>query len=151
MFKWPPTVRNNEKGRALRASKLAHQIMEENAVRRYIPKEDEVEVFRITPESEQCYEYAEATHIVGEGSLKRYFAKQSNVQYVGSYIDTIRGGSPDDAISIFRNGSKETQVRYSYKGHTCFIKVPCMAKGGKRYRKTKRARRLRRKSSRKNV
>jgi len=115
-------------------------------------RENEVEVFRITPTPDKCYKHAEYTRNEGRFPDERYYFR-GEPEYVGKHVSHNRDGygNGDRVWDIFNDNGKENRVDYSYAGRTSFIEVPCKAntKGGKRRRTFKRARRNRRKTSRK--
>ena len=114
-------------------------------------RENEVEVFRITPTSGQCYEHAEYTRMEGVYPDERYYF-HGKPEYVGKHIrdERIGSGNGGKYFSLFDNNGTINTVEYTYAGHTCFKEVSCWTNGGKRRRhKSKRARRTRRKNSRK--
>ena len=88
---------------------------------------NEIEVFRIKPEVDKCYEHIEATRseYVGQGTY-RYFSS-NQPRYVGKFIRQERRGYGDggEVWAIFNDNGRENRVDYSYEGNTCFTEVPC--------------------------
>ena len=87
----------------------------------------EIEVFRMQPVVNKCYEHAEYTRREGRYPNERYF---TNVppRYVGEFIRQERGGWGDNgwATDYFRDlNGNEVVVNYSYEGRTSFREVPC--------------------------
>jgi len=88
---------------------------------------EDVEVFRITPIVNKCYEHAEYTRREGRWPNERYF---TNVppRYVGEFIRFEQGGWGDGGWrrDFFRDSNgNEVAVNYSYEGRTSFREVPC--------------------------
>ena len=89
---------------------------------------EEVEVFRIQPVANKCYEHAEYTRREGRyHQQERYF---TNVppRYVGEYIRSESGGSGDGSWhrDFFKDvNGDEIRIDYSYEGRTSFREVPC--------------------------
>ena len=77
----------------------------------------ETEVYRLTPEEGECYEYAECTRKEGRYPNERYYTTNSLI-YVGHFIRHESRGYRDNAEhwDVFENGI----VTYSYSGNTCF-------------------------------
>ena len=90
----------------------------------------EIEVFRITPEIDKCYEHVEATRVEGYWPNTRYFTTNTP-RYVGRFIKQVRQGFGDASRvrDYFEdNNGNEQTVDYSYEGKTCFREVPCLPK-----------------------
>ena len=88
---------------------------------------DKIEMFRISPEINKYYEYAEYTYKEGKWPNERYFVT-GLLQYVGLFIRRVEGGYCDNnwRIDYFQNENcDEIEVHYSYEGKTCFREVPC--------------------------
>jgi len=126
-------------------------------------EEIEEEVFNnIKPVVNKCYEHIEATrslyqkkegpdsYLSGKGYLRYYSTNKPT--YVGKFIRQEQsgyGGSHGDGGSVravFKRGGEEVRVEYSPEGFTCFREVDCSSvptglKGGRRKRKTRKARR----------
>ena len=118
----------------------------------------EVEVFRINPVLNKCYEHAEDTRVQGTWPEERYFTNVPPT-YVGEFIRFEQSGAGDGSqrTDYFRHSNgNEVAVYSSYEGRTSFREVPCRQqsdsgtkeKGGrrrnKRKSKTKTKRRTRR-------
>jgi hypothetical protein len=141
-------------------------------VRNYTIPEDEEEVFAIDlvtiNNTTKCYEYATDTYSKGMDinlslyrelypgpenppTPYRFFAKKSDIQYAGRYLGSIRKGSEhsEDYTDVFLRNNEENHIKYS--SMRCYKEVPCQSssKGWKCRHKSKRIRRLRRKTSRK--
>ena len=87
----------------------------------------EVEVFRLDPEVGKCYKHAEYTRRTGRyPSNERYFF-MGEPRHVGVFVRQERYGWGDGGtvIAIFKDGSVENRVNYSYEGRTSFVEVPC--------------------------
>jgi hypothetical protein len=87
----------------------------------------EVEVFRITPVLNRCYEHAEYTRSQGNYPNQRYFVNVPP-RYVGEFIRFEQGGWGDGGWrrDYFRDlNGNENSVNYSYEGRTSFREVPC--------------------------
>ena len=120
---------------------------------------EEIEVFRIKPVVNKCYEHIEATrsewkkgegnyrYLSGEG--KYCYFSTNKPTYVGEFIREEQSGygashgDGGSVIAVFRRGGEEVSVKYSSEGFTCFNEVPCPkgSEGGRRKRKTRKARR----------
>lgn len=89
----------------------------------------EIEVFRITPQVEKCYQHVEATRSQYLGGGKRRYFSTNQPRYVGKFVRTERTGWGDGGVvtDIFNDNGKENRVEYSYEGNTCFIEVPCIS------------------------
>jgi hypothetical protein len=87
--------------------------------------EGEIEVFRLTPEKEKFYLYAEATRKVGTNQTGIKYYTTNKLKYVGQYIRDYRTNTGDGGYfwAIFKDGDVENRVDYSYAGNTCFIQV----------------------------
>ena len=90
--------------------------------------QEEVEVFRITPEIGRYYETAEYTRREKNQIMKtsKYFAKKEDVKYVGRCIEHCSDGYGDNAIywDLFENNEGLiSKVEYSYEGYTCYREV----------------------------
>jgi len=128
-------------------------------------KAGEVEVFRITPEVGKCYEHIEATRTdPNAGRFTSYFSTNQPT-YVGKYIHSYSKGELIEEIEIpgghgrtrreiverattydvFDDNGKETRIKYSEEGNTCFIEVPCKTQGGmrKHFKNTRRKLKIR--------
>ena len=124
---------------------------------------EEIEVFNnIKPVVNKCYQHIEATRSEwqkGEGNYGylsdegkyRYFSKNKPT-YVGEFIREEQSGygashgDGGSVIAVFRRGGEEVSVKYSSEGFTCFKEVQCSSvpkgsEGGRRKRKTRKARR----------
>jgi len=90
-------------------------------------KKENIEMFRISPELNKYYEYAEYTHKEGNYPNQRYFIN-TLPRYVGMFIRRMEGGYCDGSwrtdYFLDENGN-EISVNYSYEGTTCFREVPC--------------------------
>ena len=89
----------------------------------------EIEVFRITPTIDKCYEHVEATRIEGSWPNTRYFTTNTP-RYVGRFIKRViqRSGDGGSVTDYFEdNNGNEQTVDYSYQGRTCFREVPCLS------------------------
>lgn len=77
----------------------------------------EIEIFRLTPEEGEYYEYAECTRKEGKWPKERYYTTNELI-YVGKFIRHESIGCRDNAEhwDIFEHGV----VTYSYSGNTCF-------------------------------
>jgi len=88
--------------------------------------EEEKEVFRITPNQTNYYEWVEYTRKIGSCPRERYFAPSKKTIYVGRLFKREEGGFGDGGwrkdIFIYRD--KTVIVPYSYEGNTCFVEVP---------------------------
>jgi len=87
----------------------------------------EVQVFRLTPALNRCYEHAEYTRRQGNYPNERYFVNIPP-RYVGEFIRFESGGWGDGGWrrDFFRDLNRnEVVVNYSYEGRTCFREVPC--------------------------
>ena len=83
---------------------------------------EEVEVFRLTPVLNRCYEHAEYTRIQGHYPNLRYFVNVPP-RYVGEFIRRTGNGFRRD---YFRDlNGNENAVIHSYEGLTAFREVPC--------------------------
>ena len=92
------------------------------------PMEDEVEVYRISPDIGKYYETAEFTRKTGKYKLnnEQYFTKKDNIKYVGKSIQHNFSGFGDNAEhwEIFENDNGLLiKVEYTYEGTTCFKEV----------------------------
>jgi hypothetical protein len=108
----------------------------------------EVEVFRITPQVDKCYEHIEATRSVYIGGGKYTYFSKNEPKYVGKFIIQKSHGDRNGAkyYDYFDDNGKENVVQYSYEGLTCFTEVKCKTGGGMRKSGIrKRSRRARRK------
>jgi hypothetical protein len=90
--------------------------------------QEEVEVFRFTPEIGKYYETAEYTRIEKNQIMKtrRYFANKEDVKYVGKCIKHCSEGYGDNAEywDLFENDEGVViRVEYSYEGFTSFREV----------------------------
>ena len=91
-------------------------------------KEEKIEMFRISPEFDKYYEYAE--YMFKEGSSyknERYYVINMP-QYVGKLVKRKEGGYHDNRwrVDYFQdNNGNEIAVNYSYEGKTCFREVEC--------------------------
>jgi hypothetical protein len=93
-----------------------------------IQTQEEVEVFRFTPEIGRYYETAEYTRREKNHIMKtsRYFAKKEDVKYVGKCIEHCSEGYGDNAEywDLFENDEGLViRVEYSYEGFTSFREV----------------------------
>lgn len=87
----------------------------------------EVQVFRLTPVLNKCYEHAEYTRRQGNYPNERYFTNVPPT-YVGKFVRFEQGGYGDNGwrTDFFEDlKGKEVAVNYSYEGRTCFREVPC--------------------------
>lgn len=90
--------------------------------------QEEIEVFRFSPEIGRYYETAEYTRREKNHIMKtsKYFAKKENVKYLGKCIEHCSDGYGDNAIywDLFENNEGVvTKVEYSYEGYTSFREV----------------------------
>ena len=90
--------------------------------------QEEIEVFRFSPEIGKYYETAEYTRREKNQIMKtsRYFAKKEDVKYVGKCIKHCSEGYGDNAEywDLFENDEGLiTKVEYSYEGYTSFREV----------------------------
>ena len=161
-FNWAPnvTIPDNKKIDMEHVRQEARRIMRSNQLEK--ARRNKHEVFRITPESNKCYEHAEYTDKIGQYPEKEYYFTNIPPRYVGKYIrhysDTGNGGKGGD---IFTLNGNDIDIDYSYAGHTSFRPVTCRPSedtapelgagvgGGKRRRTSKRRRRNCRKTTRK--
>lgn len=93
-----------------------------------VQTQEEVEVFRFTPEIGRYYETAEYTRREKNHIMKtsRYFAKKEDVKYVGKCIEHCSEGYGDNAEywDLFENDEGVViRVEYSYEGFTSFREV----------------------------
>jgi hypothetical protein len=93
-----------------------------------VQTQEEVEVFRFTPEIGRYYETAEYTRREKNYIMKtsRYFAKKEDVKYVGKCIEHCSEGYGDNAEywDLFENDEGVViRVEYSYEGFTSFREV----------------------------
>ena len=90
------------------------------------PAENEVEVYRISPEVGKYYETTTYTRKTGLWSMEneKYYTKKPLI-YVGEFIKTLRSGYGDGSKvwSIFNNYGEEIRVDYTYEGTTCFVET----------------------------
>ena len=88
---------------------------------------NEIEVFRLTPEVGKCYEYAESTRKLGRYPNERYFTRNIP-QYVGRYVRSDGRASPHmPAANVFQdNYGKEHMIWGNEDETTCFREVPCL-------------------------
>lgn len=91
-------------------------------------KDDEEEVYRITPIIGRYYETAEYTRKTGKYLLntEQYFTKKDNIKYVGKLIQHEHSGFGDNAEhwEVFENDEGFiTKIEYTYEGTTCFREV----------------------------
>jgi len=90
--------------------------------------QEEIEVFRFSPEIGKYYETAEYTRREKNHIMKtsRYFAKKEDVKYVGKCIEHCSEGYGDNAEywDLFENDEGLIiRVEYSYEGFTSFREV----------------------------
>lgn len=85
----------------------------------------EIEVFRITPELNKSYYYAECTRKEGRFPNERYYTTNPLI-LAGKFIEHKSEGYRDNAHhwDIFENRI----VHYSYSGDTCFLECATMEK-----------------------
>lgn len=86
--------------------------------------DEKIEMFRISPELNKYYEYAEYTIKDGKFPNTRYFIN-SPPRYVGLFIKREEGGCGDGSwrIDYFQDNTKIIPIKYSYEGTTCFREV----------------------------
>jgi len=159
-FTWAPnvTIPDDKKREMEGRRQEARSIMMTDQLEK--ARSEKYEVFRIIPESNKCYEYAEYTDEIGQYP-KEYYFTNTPPEYVGKHIshhsDTGNGGKGWD---IFTLNGKEKRINYSYAGRTSFRPAKCRpleaapnsgagVGGGKRRPKSKRRRHNRRKATRK--
>jgi hypothetical protein len=152
---WPKSILPSERKHVLQLQNNARVMMQVNALEKISANPEFEEVFRIPTIIDNCYNHVEATNIINiqdtntykrlyptsPPPVQRYFAKKSDKRYVGKYTGQKRWGSPN-GIDHYYLFDKSPDIRITEM--TCFEEVPCTpSAGGKRSRKTKRAKRLR--------
>ena len=88
-------------------------------------REEEEEVFRLTPELNKYYETALLTRKEGKYPNEKYYTTNTP-RYVGKFIVQMRLGFGDgkQVIDIFENQHNENvNVYYTYEGTTAFREV----------------------------
>jgi len=88
-------------------------------------EEEEIEVFRLTPELNKYYETALLTRKEGKYPNEKYYTTNT-LRYVGMFIVQMRLGFGDgtQVIDIFENQHNEkVNVYYTYEGTTAFREV----------------------------
>ena len=88
-------------------------------------EEEEIEVFRLTPELNKYYETALLTRKEGKYPNEKYYTTNTR-RYVGKFIVQMRLGFGDgtQVIDIFENQHNEkVNVYYTYEGTTAFREV----------------------------
>ena len=88
-------------------------------------EEEEIEVFRLTPELNKYYETALLTRKEGKYPNEKYYTTNT-LRYVGMFIVQMRLGFGDgtQVIDIFENQHNEkVKVYYTYEGTTAFKEV----------------------------
>jgi len=104
---------------------LSQMLSESNKIE--LEKYGRIEMFRISPQLDKYYEYAEYTMSEGKYPNTRYFIN-STPQYVGEFIKREEGGCGDGSwrIDYFRDDNMNIiPIKYTYEGTTCFREVPC--------------------------
>ena len=89
--------------------------------------EEMIEMFRITPELNKCYKYAEYKIKIGKWPNERYYVITLPT-YVGKFIRREEGGFGDSSWrrDYFQDENGiETIINYSYEGTTSFREVVC--------------------------
>jgi hypothetical protein len=87
--------------------------------------QEEIEVFRLTPELNKYYETALLTRKEGKYPNEKYYTTNTR-RYVGKFIVQMRLGFGDgtQVIDIFENQHNEkVKVYYTYEGTTAFKEV----------------------------
>jgi hypothetical protein len=90
-------------------------------------KPGEIEVFRISPKVDKCYEHIEATRSQYMGGGNHRYFSTNKPRYVGKFVKQMRQGYGNGGTvwDIFNQNGKENRVDYTYEGYTCFNEVPC--------------------------
>jgi len=114
-------------------------------------KAGEVEVFRINPEVDKCYEHIEATRSESAGGWQRRYFSENQPIYVGKFLRSEQHGAGNGAshYAFFDDNGKENKIQYSYEGRTCFKEVACRPGGGMRKRSRRTRRKLKTRKNRK--
>jgi len=91
---------------------------------------NEVEVYRISPEAGKYYYHAEYDRQEGRYPNTRYFVSPKNIKYVGLFIKEVRQGWGDggSCTAYFSLNGQEVLVQYSYEGRTSFLEATEEAK-----------------------
>jgi hypothetical protein len=91
-------------------------------------KNERIEMFRISPELNKYYEYAEYTYKEGNNYRDQKYFVTTPPKYVGTFIKREEGGYGDGSwrIDYFQDEKmNKIAINYSYEGRTCFREVSC--------------------------
>ena len=86
---------------------------------------NEIEVYRISPQEGKYYYHAEYDRQEGRYPNSRYFVSPKNIKYVGLFIKEVRQGYGDggSCTAYFSLNGQEVLVHYSYEGRTSFVEA----------------------------
>lgn len=89
------------------------------------PRQDEYEVFRISPVPGKYYSTAEYTREIGSYFAGMRYFTTHEPRYVGLFIQTMRTGYGDggQVFSYFDRDGERVTVEYTYAGTTSFVEV----------------------------